>query len=46
MAYICGKCGKEITREELSRDRIQCPECGYRVLYKKRPPIVKRVKAL
>lgn len=45
MVYICGKCGKEITEEELSMGQIRCPVCMYRVLYKKRPPIIKRVKA-
>ncbi|MFB0563384.1 MAG: DNA-directed RNA polymerase subunit P [Candidatus Lokiarchaeia archaeon] len=43
--YICGRCGKEATVEDLLIGQIRCPDCGYRVLYKKRPPIIKRVKA-
>ncbi|KAK1553084.1 hypothetical protein Q3G72_028544 [Acer saccharum] len=34
IAYICGDCGMENTLK--SGDVIQCRECGYRILYKKR----------
>uniref|UniRef100_A0A7N2MRP3 Uncharacterized protein n=1 Tax=Quercus lobata TaxID=97700 RepID=A0A7N2MRP3_QUELO len=32
--YICGDCGMENTLKP--GDVIQCRECGYRILYKKR----------
>ncbi|KAM1866256.1 hypothetical protein ACFX13_009128 [Malus domestica] len=32
--YICGDCGMEVQLK--SNDVIQCRECGYRILYKKR----------
>ncbi|PNH03472.1 DNA-directed RNA polymerases I, II, and III subunit rpabc4 [Tetrabaena socialis] len=32
--YICGQCGSEISLKP--GDIIQCRECGYRILYKKR----------
>ena len=45
--YICVGCGAEVTSEQLSlTPEIKCPFCGYRVLRKARPQIVKRVKAV
>lgn len=44
--YQCVRCGKKFTYEELSMmPEFKCSECGYRVLKKARPPIVKHVKA-
>lgn len=44
--YECLNCGSKVSLEELSMTpEIKCPYCGYRVLKKARPPIVKRVKA-
>ncbi|MEM2901639.1 MAG: DNA-directed RNA polymerase subunit P [Candidatus Bathyarchaeia archaeon] len=44
--YECLNCGSKVSLEELSMTpEIKCPYCGYRVLKKSRPPIVKRVKA-
>ncbi|KAK3002628.1 hypothetical protein RJ639_020469 [Escallonia herrerae] len=34
VSYICGDCGQENTLK--TGDVIQCRECGYRILYKKR----------
>ncbi|CAN1137507.1 DNA-directed RNA polymerases II, IV and V subunit 12 [Linum perenne] len=34
VSYICGDCGTENTLKP--GDVIQCRECGYRILYKKR----------
>ncbi|XP_065851509.1 DNA-directed RNA polymerases II, IV and V subunit 12 [Euphorbia lathyris] len=34
VSYICGDCGMENTLK--TGDVIQCRECGYRILYKKR----------
>ncbi|MEM2340302.1 MAG: RNA polymerase Rbp10 [Candidatus Bathyarchaeia archaeon] len=45
--YVCMDCGAEVTSEQLSlTPEIKCPFCGYRVLKKARPPIVKKVKAI
>jgi DNA-directed RNA polymerase subunit P len=46
VTYKCVQCGAGITSDQLaSMLGIKCPYCGYRVLRKIRPPIVKRVKA-
>jgi len=38
---------KEIDESKLaSLPGIKCPYCGYRILYKKRPSIIKRIKAI
>uniref|UniRef100_A0A453C029 DNA-directed RNA polymerase I, II, and III subunit RPABC4 n=1 Tax=Aegilops tauschii subsp. strangulata TaxID=200361 RepID=A0A453C029_AEGTS len=34
VSYLCGDCGAENTLK--TGDVIQCRECGYRILYKKR----------
>ncbi len=44
MEYVCFSCGETITWEEIRR-RVRCPYCGGKILYKKRPDIVKTVKA-
>jgi DNA-directed RNA polymerase subunit P len=45
--YVCMSCGAGITSEQLSlTPEIKCPFCGYRVLKKERPPVVKRVEAV
>ncbi len=46
--YICERCGKEISRKELEETPgiLRCPECGFHVFIKKRPPITKKVKAI
>ena len=44
--YQCISCGKKISYDELTvMPELKCPECGYRILKKTRPPIVKRLKA-
>jgi len=47
IAYECVKCGAVVSSEELELrgGGIKCTYCGYRVLKKIRPPIVKRIKA-
>jgi len=46
IVYECLKCGAKVTSEELSRiQEIKCPSCGFRVLRKIRPPVVRRLKA-
>lgn len=46
IAYECVKCGASVSSEELDLrgGGIKCTYCGYRVLKKIRPPIVKRIK--
>ncbi|MHA1168095.1 MAG: DNA-directed RNA polymerase subunit P [Candidatus Hodarchaeales archaeon] len=42
--YVCQSCGKEIEPEELDElPGIRCIICGHRILYKKRPMIIKRL---
>ena len=44
MEYICATCNKTVTSEDIKK-RIRCPYCGSRLLFKKRPKIVKEVKS-
>lgn len=47
MTYVCLRCGRLIKGEELiTLNQIKCPECGFRVLRKVSPPVVKRVRAI
>jgi DNA-directed RNA polymerase subunit P len=44
--YKCVKCGSEVSASQLElTPEVKCPVCGFRVLRKVRPPIVKKVKA-
>ncbi len=44
--YECINCGSKISADQLAMTpEIKCPFCGYRILRKVRPPIVKHVKA-
>jgi len=44
--YQCISCGEKLTMDQLAMTpEVKCPFCGYRVLKKVRPPVVKRVKA-
>jgi len=47
LVYECVKCGAEVTIDELELrgGGVKCTFCGYRVLKKIRPPVVKRVAA-
>lgn len=48
VVYECVRCGGRTTLSELENfgGRIKCPHCGYRVLKKTRPPVVKRLRAI
>jgi len=48
LVYECLRCGAKVPTEELELrgGEIKCTVCGYRVLKKIRPPVVKRVKAI
>jgi DNA-directed RNA polymerase subunit P len=43
MEYICFQCRREIKLAELKK--IRCPYCGGKILIKKRPEIIKKIKA-
>jgi len=47
IVYECVRCGAKVPSEELELrgGEIKCIVCGYRVLKKIRPPVVKRVSA-
>jgi len=46
LIYECINCGSKLTADQLAMTpEIKCPFCGYRILRKVRPPIVKHVKA-
>jgi len=46
IVYECVKCGAQVALEELELrgGGVKCTYCGYRVLKKIRPPVVKRIK--
>lgn len=44
--YECVRCGTKVNADQLSQlPEIKCI-CGYRVLKKIRPPVVKQIKAV
>jgi DNA-directed RNA polymerase subunit P len=46
LVYECINCSSRLTAEQLNMTpEIKCPFCGYRILRKVRPPIVKHLKA-
>lgn len=46
VTYECINCKDRVSAEQLAiTPEIKCPMCGYRVLKKVRPPIVKHVKS-
>jgi DNA-directed RNA polymerase subunit P len=48
LVYECVRCGAKVFTEELEHrgGGMKCTVCGFRVLKKIRPPVVKRVKAV
>jgi DNA-directed RNA polymerase subunit RPC12/RpoP len=46
MLYKCENCGKEIEVDMITAKKIICQYCGYRILKKTRPEIVKKVNAI
>jgi DNA-directed RNA polymerase subunit P len=47
VVYECERCGTKQTLEELMQlPEIKCINCGYRVLKKVRPPVVKKVESV
>ena len=47
IVYECMRCGAKVPSEELELrgGEIKCTVCGYRILKKVKPPVVKRVQA-
>ena len=47
VVYECVRCGSKVPTEELERrgGGIRCIICGYRILKKMKPPVVKRIPA-
>lgn len=47
IVYECVRCGAKVPSEELENrgGEIKCIVCGYRILKKIKPPVVKRVPA-
>jgi DNA-directed RNA polymerase subunit RPC12/RpoP len=45
--YECVRCGAEVPSGELELrgGEIKCIVCGYRILKKMKPPVVKRIQA-
>jgi len=49
MVFVCWKCGKEVKDEEIGLEEgigVRCSYCGNKVLFKKTPPVSKKVKAV
>jgi DNA-directed RNA polymerase subunit P len=48
IVYECVRCGAKVPLEELELrgGEIKCIVCGYRILKKIKPPVVKRVQAV
>jgi len=42
ITYQCINCKKEFD----VKDKVQCPFCGFRIVKKSRPDVVKKVKAI
>ncbi|MGB9675652.1 MAG: DNA-directed RNA polymerase subunit P [Candidatus Bathyarchaeales archaeon] len=47
IVYECVRCGAKVSSEELELrgGEIKCTTCGYRILKKIKPPVVKRIQA-
>ncbi len=47
IVYECMRCGAMVPSEELELrgGETKCTVCGYRILKKVKPPVVKRVQA-
>lgn len=43
--YRCISCRREVKVEPKTTPKIQCPYCGYRIIEKMRPKIVKKLRA-
>ena len=45
--YKCFRCGRLVSYEKIKMSPdLKCPNCGFKILVKVRPKIVKKVKAV
>ncbi len=44
--YKCVCCGKSVKLDVATAKKIICPSCGYRILEKERPKVVKKVPSV
>jgi DNA-directed RNA polymerase subunit P len=44
--YKCLNCGKNVEVNLKTAKKVICPHCGYRILVKARPKVVRKVKAV
>ncbi|ACS33305.1 DNA-directed RNA polymerase subunit P (rpoP) [Thermococcus gammatolerans EJ3] len=44
--YRCAKCGREVELDLETAREVRCPYCGSKILYKPRPRVARRVKAI
>lgn len=43
--HKCVSCGREVKIDLKTAKKIICPSCGYRILEKERPKVIKKVMA-
>ena len=43
--YKCLGCGKDVEVDLRTAKKVICPFCGYRILKKTRPKVIKKVQA-
>jgi DNA-directed RNA polymerase subunit RPC12/RpoP len=46
MMYKCLACGKPVKIELATAMKIICPSCGYRILEKERPKVVRKIESV
>ena len=44
--YKCVYCGKSVKLDLTTAKKIICPSCGYRILEKERPGVIKKVHSV
>jgi len=45
--FECLRCSKKVAHNDLmAMPELKCPNCGYKILKKSRPPVVKHLKAV
>ncbi len=44
--YKCAKCGREVELDLMTTREVRCPYCGSKILYKPRPKVSRKVKAI
>ena len=44
--YKCVGCGKSVKVDLTTAKKIICPSCGYRILEKERPKVIKKLHSV